>query len=340
MSPQNSFLVIDGNHIVRTIDEANPAPASRQKAAQTMKNAASTFRRVMAEFKPTHALVAFDNPGRTWRHDLYSHYRQGRTPMSAELRDAMETFFRSLPQSFGISAVTIEGQEADDVIASAVTKWQERRCRSQEHYQDAVVLTADKDLLQLLPLGARIRNVFKNIWYDEEYVAGKMAGITSSQVRDYLALVGDTSDSVPGVSGWGSKTAATYLSQYGTLEHLIQQAHEVPGRAGVLLRENIESAKLSYRLVGLDQSVTLGLTWAQIRVNNATHAEMPKGNLNLFERPATPTLSTLPPTQAVPARDATDRSVSHTSQVSTPISQLSTRGKPEKFVDSLIFGGV
>lgn len=339
MNLPSSFLVIDGNHIVRTIDEANPAPSSVAKASQTIKNATSTFRRAMSEFKPTHALVAFDNADRTWRHDLYDQYRQGRTPMAQSLRDAMEGFFRSLPQSLGITAITISGQEADDVIASAVGKWQERRSRAPDLYDSPIVLTADKDLLQLLPSGARIRNIFKNVWYDNEYVGVKMGGINPSQVRDFLALVGDTSDSVPGVPGWGTKTAAVYLSQYGSLEQLLNARSEIPGRAGQSLRDNVEAAKLSYQLVGLDQQVKLGLTWAQIRVTNSAMSAAPQPTMGLFDQEQGPS-SQAPAAAITSSHHRVDPA--HAAS-GTPLSlkyHVSPGARPQKFVDSMIFGGL
>jgi len=257
-----SLLLIDGLNIVRRCYEANPAPDSPEKAQATARTAFSSFRRALTENPHTHALAAFDFGGRTWRHDLYERYREKRKPMPDELRDILPAFRQRLTDDLGLAVVCVPGVEADDVIGTVHSHWV--ACKA----APVVVVSTDKDLCQLIASGARIRDHFKPEWRDAEWVFTKF-GVPPEQLGDMLALMGDSSDDIPGVAGIGAKTAAKLLTEHGSLEALLAAAGSVKGKNGERLQEQAEMARLSRQLVELNVSVPVGVTWNSLRRHTA-----------------------------------------------------------------------
>lgn len=256
-----SLLIIDALNIIRRIHEAIPEPDSEEKVANTVKSSLSSFRRALNTHRPTHAVAVFDHGGRTWKHDLYAGYQAQRQPMPQALRDGLLTIKREL-HDVGLHWIAIEGIEADDAIAALVEKW----CQTRS--ERAIILSTDKDFLQLLNDQVCIYDHFKDVWRDGAYVQEKF-GVTPSQMGDLQALMGDAVDGVPGVDKIGRKTAATLLRINGNLERLIANADKVGGQVGVNLRKGIEITRLSRQLVSFKTDRPLGLTWkmlAQLRV--------------------------------------------------------------------------
>jgi len=249
-----ALLLIDGLNIVRRCYEANPAPDSPEKAQATSQTAFSSFRRALVEHTHTHALAAFDFGGHTFRHDMYPRYREKRKPMPQELRDILPAFQQRLTEDLGLAVVCIPGVEADDVIGTVHTRWV--ACKA----APAIVVSTDKDLCQLIAAGALLRDHFKPEWRDADWVFTKF-GVAPQQLGDLLALMGDSSDDIPGVAGIGVKTAAKLLTEYGDLESLLAAASGIKGKTGEQLREQAEMARLSRRLVALNTSVAVGVTW-------------------------------------------------------------------------------
>jgi protein Xni len=256
------LLLIDGLNIVRRCYEANPAPDSPEKAQATARTAFSSFRRALNENPHTHALAAFDYGGHTWRHDLYAQYREKRKPMPDELRDIVPAFRQRLTDELGLAVACIPGVEADDVIGTVHARWM--ACKA----APVVVVSTDKDLAQLIAQGARIRDHFKPEWRDAEWVMAKF-GVVPEQLGDLLALMGDSTDDIPGVDGIGAKTAAKLLTEYGNLEALLAAAGGIKGKNGERLQEQAEMARLSRRLVALNESVAVGVTWNSLRRQTA-----------------------------------------------------------------------
>ena len=251
-----SFLIIDALNIIRRIHEAIPEPDSEEKVANTVKSSLSSFKRALKTHRPTHAVAVFDHGGRTWKHDLYAGYQAHRKPMPQPLRDGLLTLKHEL-QGIGLHWIAIEGIEADDAIAALVDKW----CKFSP--EQAIILSTDKDFLQLLNNQVCIYDHFKDAWRDSAYVLGKF-GVAPSQMGDLLALMGDAVDGVPGVDKVGRKTAATLLRIHGNLDRLISNADKVAGQVGVNLRKGIEIARLSRQLVSFKTDRPLGLTWKML----------------------------------------------------------------------------
>jgi 5'-3' exonuclease len=249
----NKLLAIDGLNILRRVFEANQEPDLQTKADTALRNTLASFRRLLFDHGPTHVLPAFDAGGHTWRHDLYPDYRAGRTPMPAELRERLPDFFAMLAD-IGLHVVSVPGVEADDVIATGVLRW------LAEGRGEAIVASTDKDLHVLIEHGALIWDHFKGAWHDAAWVEAKF-GVTPAQLVDYLALTGDATDGVPGVSKIGGKTAAQLLRTYGTLDRVMGGAGILKDTFGEKLRRDKKQAYLSRELVTLKTDVTLGVTW-------------------------------------------------------------------------------
>ena len=256
MAAMGKLLAIDGLNIVRRIYEANPEEDSAEKAESAIRNAYSSFRRLLDTHQPTHVLPAFDAGGRTWRNDVYPAYRQGRKPMPAELKERLPDFFDKLTR-LGLKVVVVDGVEADDVIATAVLRW------LGEGRGDAIIASTDKDLLPLIEHGALIWDHFKNEWHDRAWVEKKF-GVPPEMLTDLLALAGDATDGIPGIEKIGQKTAAKLLLSYKDLEGIMAGAGILIDPMGRKLRAGRDRASLSRQLVKLKTDVRLGVTWKML----------------------------------------------------------------------------
>jgi protein Xni len=251
-----SLLIIDALNIIRRIHEAISEPDSAEKVADTIHSSLGSFRRALNTHRPTHAVAVFDHGGRIWKHDLYERYQANRKPMPQHLREGLLTLKQEL-HALGLHWIAIEGIEADDAIAALADKW----CQARP--ERAIILSTDKDFLQLLNEQVCIYDHFKDAWRDAAYVQEKF-GVKPAQMGDLLALMGDAVDGVPGVAKIGRKTAATLLRIHGHLERLISNADKVDGQVGVNLRKGVEIARLSRQLVSFKTDMPLGLTWRML----------------------------------------------------------------------------
>ncbi|MEW6022393.1 MAG: 5'-3' exonuclease H3TH domain-containing protein [Pseudomonadota bacterium] len=250
------LLAIDGLNIVRRVYEASPEPDSDLKASIALRHAFSSFRNVLEVHAPTHVLAAFDYGGETWRHALYSRYREHRAPMPAVLREALPEFQERL-RTAGVPVAMLPGVEADDVVATCVMRW------LQENRGEAIVATTDKDLHVLIAHGALVWDHFKNEWHDDAWVRNKF-GVAPELLHDLLALMGDATDGVPGVSKIGMKTAARLLNAYGSLDAVMAGAGILKTPLGERLRAERDILYLSRELVELKTDVRLGVTWKML----------------------------------------------------------------------------
>ena len=250
------LLAIDGLNIVRRVYEASPEPDSAEKAETALRHAQSSFRNLLAVHSPTHVLPAFDFGGPTWRHALYSRYREQRAPMPSFLRAALPAFHTKL-EADGMHVVMIPEVEADDVIGTAVLRW------LQEGRGEAIVATTDKDLHPLIADGALVWDHFKGEWHDDAWVRNKF-GVAPELLVDLLALMGDVTDGIPGVSKIGMKTAAKLLNAYGDLDAVMAGAGILKTPVGERLRAERDILYLSRQLVRLKTDVRLGVTWKML----------------------------------------------------------------------------
>ena len=250
------LLAIDGLNIVRRVYEASPEPDSAEKADIALRHALSSLRKLIHGHAPSHVLAAFDFGGPTWRHALYPRYREARAAMPDALRAGLPGFYEKLA-GFGLNVVLIPAVEADDVIGTAVLRW------LHEGRGDAIVASSDKDLHGLIAHGALLWEHFKGEWHDQAWVERKF-GVPPALLPDLLALMGDASDSIPGVSKVGLKTAARLLRAYGSLDAVMAGAGILQNPLGERLRKERELLYLSRQLVALKTDVQLGVTWNRL----------------------------------------------------------------------------
>lgn len=250
------LLVIDGLNIVRRMYEANAEPDSVTKADEALRYALSAFRKMLIMHQPTHALAAFDFGGSTWRHALYPKYREKREPMPSVLKERLPDFYQQL-SAVGLIAVSVPEVEADDVIATVVMRWLD------EERGDAIVASTDKDLHVLIAHGALVWDHFKSEWHDSAWVEKKF-GVPPAMLEELLALMGDVSDGIPGVSKVGLKTAAKLMQSYGSIERIMAGAGILKDTLGERLRKDSEMLELSRKLVALKTDVRIGVSWKQL----------------------------------------------------------------------------
>jgi DNA polymerase-1 len=251
------LLAIDGMHIVRRIYEANDEPEASAKAEAALRHALPSFRRLLATHQPTHVLCAFEFGGHTWRHALHPRYRENHGPLPEELRERLPAFYTQLA-SAGLKVVSVPEVAAKDAIGTTVLRW------LQENRGEAVIVSTDKDLHGLIAQGALVWDHFKGEWHGREWVEQKF-GVPPERLPDLLALAGDASDNIPGVSKVGAKTAAKLLQSYGSLEQVLAGAGILMNPLGERLRKEREQLELSRKLVALKTDVRLGVSWQVLR---------------------------------------------------------------------------
>jgi len=196
--------------------------------------------RLLADYGPDRIAAVFDAPGKTFRDDLYADYKANRPPMPDELRAQIEPALSAI-EALGIKVVRIPGVEADDVIGTLAAA-------ARRLGLDTVISTTDKDMTQLVDSQVLVLNTMDDKRLDADGVFEKF-GVSPKQIVDYLTLIGDSSDNIPGVPGVGPKTAQKWLADYGDLETLVAKADEIKGKAGDSLRATLPKLPLYKELV-------------------------------------------------------------------------------------------
>ncbi len=208
------------------------------------------IRKLLAEYEPEYIVVVFDAKGKNFRHELYPEYKAHRPPMPEDLRPQV-AIIHGILAAMGLKIVSIEGVEADDVIGTLA------------HYAsglglDTVISTGDKDMAQLVTKQVSLIDTMKGVALDEQGVADKF-GVPPGAMIDYLALVGDSADNIPGVPKVGPKTASKWLQQYGDLDTIISHAGEIKGKVGDNLRAHLAQLPISHQLATIKCDVDLKL---------------------------------------------------------------------------------
>jgi DNA polymerase-1 len=253
---QTLYLIDASSYLYRAYHALPPLTNSYGEPTGAVFGVANMLRKLVAEQKPEYIAVIFDAKGKNFRHELYSEYKANRPPMPDDLRQQIEPLHK-LVKAMGLPLVCIEGVEADDVIATLAIQaetdgWQVK------------ISTVDKDIMQLVNANIKIINEVKKIEYDEDGVFDKF-GVPASMVADYLALIGDKVDNVPGVPGVGPKTAAKWLNEYQGLDNLIQKADQIKNKAGQSLRDHLHILPLSKQLVILKSDVDLQIALSDLK---------------------------------------------------------------------------
>lgn len=193
-------------------------------------------------------VVVFDAKGKTFRNDMYAEYKANRPPMPDDLRTQIAPLHEII-EAMGLPLLVIEGVEADDVIGTLANQ-------ASNLGMETVISTGDKDMAQLVTPHVRLINTMTNVEMDEAGVEEKFA-VRPDQIIDYLALMGDKVDNIPGVDKCGPKTAAKWLAEHGTLEKVMANADKVKGKVGEHLRNALGHLPLSYELATIRLDVEL-----------------------------------------------------------------------------------
>jgi DNA polymerase I len=257
MSGGDTLYLVDGSsYLYRAFHALPPLSNSRGEPTGAVVGVLNMLLRFLKDEHPERIAVVFDAPGRTFRDDLFEAYKAHRPPMPDELRAQVQPLLEAV-QALGLPVLRLTGVEADDVIGTltAAARAQGLGVR---------VSTGDKDMAQLVVDGVTLVNTMTNTVMDRDGVKAKF-DVWPEQVIDYLALVGDTSDNIPGIPKVGPKTAAKWLGQYGTLDNLLANAAEVPGKVGESLREHQGLLPLSKQLATIRCDVELGVPFDTLR---------------------------------------------------------------------------
>jgi len=244
-------VLVDGSSYLYRAFYAMPnLTNSKGEPTGAIYGVVNMVRSLIADQSPDHLAVVFDAKGKTFRNDLYKEYKAHRPPMPEEMKSQISILYEVI-RAMGVPLLFIEGVEADDVIGTLAKQ-------AQQHGFETLVSTGDKDLAQIVNADIKLIDTMKGVVYDEQGVQQKF-GVPPDLIIDYLSLIGDTSDNVPGVPKVGPKTAVKWLSQYGSLDKIIANANEIGGKVGENLRSSLDQLALSRELVTLKLDVPLEL---------------------------------------------------------------------------------
>jgi len=235
------LLLVDGSSYLYRAFHA--LPDLRNKAGEptgAIYGVLNMLRRLETDYKADYKAVVFDAKGKTFRDDWYPEYKAHRPPMPDDLVQQIEPLHAAI-KAAGWPLLMVDGVEADDVIGTLATQAAAERI-------DTLISTGDKDLTQLVSPHVRWYNTMSNELLDEAGVEAKF-GVPPDKIVDYLALVGDTVDGVPGVAKCGPKTALKWLTQYGSLDEIVAHADEIGGVVGQNLRDHLAFLPLGKKLV-------------------------------------------------------------------------------------------
>ena len=262
------LVLIDGSSYLYRAYHALPALTNSQgEPTGALHGVLSMILKLIREQKPTHIAVVFDAPGKTFRDRLYADYKATRPPMPDELRAQVQPILDAVA-AMGLPLLQVPDVEADDVIGTLCKQAAERRL-------DVLVSTGDKDLAQLVNDRVTLVNTMTDTTMDRDTVKAKF-DVYPEQIVDYLALVGDSSDNIPGVPKVGAKTAAKWLNLYDSAEGIIERGDEIKGKVGESLRDNVEQLRLSQQLATIRQDVDLEIGIDDLNKSDGDNAALRK----------------------------------------------------------------
>ncbi len=257
MATSPPLILVDGSsYLYRAFHALPPLSNSRGEPTGALHGVVNMLLKFMKEQRPEHIAVVFDAPGRTFRDDLFAQYKAHRPAMPSDLRAQIDPLFAIL-RALGLPLIRIEGVEADDVIGTLA-------CRAARAGHSVLISTSDKDMAQLVDGSITLINTMSNTRLDRAGVKAKF-DVYPEQIIDYLALVGDTSDNIPGIEKVGPKTAAKWLERYQTLDGVVAHAGEIEGKVGENLRAGLATLELSRKLAALRTDLDLATSIDELR---------------------------------------------------------------------------
>ncbi|AVL80076.1 DNA polymerase I [Klebsiella oxytoca] len=277
--PENPLILVDGSsYLYRAYHAFPPLTNSAGEPTGAMYGVLNMLRSLILQYQPTHAVVVFDAKGKTFRDELFEHYKSHRPPMPDDLRAQIEPL-HAMVKAMGLPLMAVPGVEADDVIGTLARE-------AEKVGRPVLISTGDKDMAQLVTPGITLINTMTNTILGPDEVVTKY-GVPPELIIDFLALMGDSSDNIPGVPGVGEKTAQALLQGLGGLDTLYAEPEKIAGLTfrgaktmATKLEQNKEVAYLSYQLATIKTDVELDLGCEDLLVEQPVADEL----LTLFKR--------------------------------------------------------
>ena len=249
LDDNNSVILVDGSsYVYRAYHALPPLTTSTGQPTGAVRGVVTMVMRILQDHPNAPVGMVFDAKGDTFRHEMYEDYKANRAAMPDDLIPQIEPIHEVI-KALGIKIFVVEGVEADDVIGTLAAEAEQKGIST-------IISTGDKDLAQLVTKNIKLVNTMKNEVLDIKGVEKKF-GVKPEQIVDYLALVGDTSDNIPGVEKVGPKTAVNWLTEHNDIDTIIEKAEEFKGKVGEYLRAGIEQLKLSRQLTEIKKDVKL-----------------------------------------------------------------------------------
>ncbi|MCP4406909.1 MAG: DNA polymerase I [Gammaproteobacteria bacterium] len=260
-SSAKPFIIVDGSSYLYRAYHAMPALSnSHGESTGAIYGVVNMLGKLVKEYEPKYFAVVFDAKGKTFRNELYPDYKANRPPMPADLRSQVKPL-KDLIHALGFPLLEVQGVEADDVIGTLVSQ-------AVKLGWSVLISTGDKDMAQLVNDQVSLVNTMDNTRLDRSGVVNKFK-VLPERIVDYLALVGDKVDNIPGVPGVGPKTAVKWLAEHGSMQEIIDQADKVRGKIGEKLRATVDQLPLSHQLATIKCDVELELTPSDLRRGSA-----------------------------------------------------------------------
>ena len=292
MTKTKPFILVDGSsYLFRAYHALPPLTNSNGEPTGAIVGVLNMLRRLMDQYQPEHIAVVFDAPGGSFRNELYSEYKANRPSMPDDLRDQIQPL-HDIVKAMGLPLIIEKGVEADDVIGTLARQAAEQGLHT-------LISTGDKDMAQLVDDHVTLINTMSDKITDVDGVVEKF-GVRPEQIIDYLALVGDSSDNIPGVPKCGPKTAAKWLGQYTTLDNLMVHADEIKGKVGEYLRESLEQLPLARELTTIKLDVELELAPKELKPADADTSALKQHYTRLESKRLLESLGETPATEPEP----------------------------------------
>ena len=263
---RETMLVIDGNSLMHRAFHALPLMDADGVYTNAVHGFLSMLLKAVQDVAPRYIAAAFDTHVPTFRHTAYADYKAGRRAMPEELRPQFPVI-KEILSAMGLGVLSVDGYEADDILGTLSVK-----CR--EAGIDCVLLTGDRDALQLVGNGTKVLFTRKGITESTLFDAAGVKeyfSVTPEQVTDWKGLMGDASDNIPGIPGVGEKTAVKLLNEYGTLENVLAHAGEIKGKLGEKIRDNAELAAFSKDLATIRPTAPIEFNLASFDAGHMGH---------------------------------------------------------------------
>lgn len=297
---QKVILVDGSSYLFRAFHAIREMNTSSGFPTNAIRGVISMIRKLQKDYTDSKIVVVFDAKGKTFRNDLYSEYKANRPPMPDDLRLQIQPI-HDIIKAMGLPLLVIDGVEADDVIGTLALEASQKGI-------ETIISTGDKDMAQLVTDHVTLMNTMTDTFMDVPGVSEKF-GVRPDQIIDYLALMGDKVDNIPGVEKCGPKTAVKWLDAYGTLKGVMENADQVKGKVGENLRAALEQLPLSYELATIKCDVELELGLEDIQVKPVDIALLLKYFTEYEFKTWAKDLSTGKVESAKPQKAAVDRSL-------------------------------